>query len=188
EENNLFFDLLEKQTDNKNWIVRKSVAFALGKTNNKLSYELLMTMLAQENDTIVDAQIIKSIGQLPDKNKVIPTLISFTKFEDFSDIALDVLADLGKDIIPFIQKELNNQDSEVRINLVSVLSKIEDDKSILLLTKLASEDSSPNVRKHAILSLSKFIHTQKAIWAVMWVANHDSDIYVRQSAKDLLVP
>lgn len=187
-ENNLFFELLEKQTDNKNWIVRKSVAFALGKMNHQLSYELLMTMLAQENDTIVDSQIIKSIGELPDKNKVIPTLISFTKFEDFSDIALDVLADLGKDIIPFIQKELNNQDSEVRINLVSVLSKIEDDKSILLLTKLASEDSSPNVRKHAILSLSKFIHTQKAIWAVMWVANHDSDLYVRQSAKDLLVP
>jgi HEAT repeat protein len=187
-ENALFFELLEKQTDNKNWIVRKSVAFALGQIKYDLSYEILMTMLAQENDSLVDSEIITSIGNLPNKNKVIPTLISFTKFEDFSDISLDVLANLGKDIIPFIQKELNNPDSEVRINLVSVLSKIEDDKSIQLLTKLASEDSSPNVRKHAILSLSKFIHTQKAIWAVMWVANHDSDIYVRKSAKDLLVP
>lgn len=184
----IFFDLLEKQVENKNWIVRKSVAFALGQIKHNSSYDLLMSMLAQEEDSIVDSQIIKSIGQLPQKDKVIPTLISFTKFQDFSDISLDVLADLGKEIIPFIQKELDNPDSEVRINLVSVLSKIEDDKSILLLTKLASEDTSPNVRKHAILSLSKFIHNQKAMWAIMWVANHDSDLYVKQSAKDLLVP
>jgi len=180
--------LLEGQMENSNWIVRKAIAEALGELKTKNALDLLLIMLAQEAENIVDKEIILSLGKLPNHKEVIPILISFTSEKKFRDITLDVLVAFDKKVIPYLEKSLTkNNDTEMKKNLISILSRINDDKSIKILVNLASSEISANVRKQAILALKNFSHDQRAIWAIMWAVNNDSDELVRQVAKSLLI-
>jgi len=181
-------ELLKRQIENSNWIVRKAIAEALGELNTTTALELLLRMLAQETESIVDKEIILSLGKLPNNKDVIPILISFTSDKKFRDISLDVLVGFDKKVIPYLEKSLTeNDDSEMKINIISILSRINDDKSIKILVNLASSEISSNVRKQAILALKNFSHDQRAIWAIMWAVNNDNDELVRQVAKSLLI-
>ena len=183
----IFQNLLEKQIENPNWVVRKAIATTLGKLNTDEAFELLLRMLAQENEYLVDKEILFSLGNLNNSKDTLPLLINFTTESSLRENTLDILSKLGKIVIPFLQKALENDDSDIRANIVSILSRISDDKSMQILVKLASSDSSAYVRKQAVLALNNFNHDQRAIWAIMWAANHDVDSLVVQTAKSLLI-
>lgn len=183
----LFQGLLENQIENPNWIVRKAIATALGSIKTDDSFNFLLKMLDQEKENLVDKEILLSLGKLSDLWETIPLLINFTNVPRLRENTLDVIVNLGKKVVPYLQKVIDNEDAEVRANIVSILSMINDPKAIQILVKTVSSDSSPNVRKQTVLALNNFSNDQRAIWAIMWVANHDPDTLVMQTAKSLLV-
>lgn len=182
-----FENVLEKEIENNNWLIRKAVAKALGELPTQNSMNLLLRMLAQETENIVDKEIINSLSILPEREKSIPLLISFSEEHELRENIIESLVQIGKDVIPFIQKYIENSDTETKVNIISVLSRINNDKSIQLLTKLSSGESSPNVRKQSVIALGNFKNDQRALWAIMWAANNDNDSLVAQTAKSLLV-
>ncbi|MFN8670564.1 MAG: HEAT repeat domain-containing protein [Candidatus Sericytochromatia bacterium] len=187
EEQIKFLNYLIIQTYNENWIVRKAVSKALGKIKNKNALEILLSMLASEYEEIVDFQIMNSILKHKLDNSIMELFIELINLNTTKNTAIKALANAGEEILLYIKNIFELLDNETKISLISVLEKINSSKSMSLLLKYASEDSSPNVRKHALLSLNTFIKDQRAMWAIMWAANNDSDFVVKQTAKMMLV-
>lgn len=183
---NLFLDLLAIQIESKEWLIRKAVAKALGNIKNEESFELLFRMLASETETIVDNEILTSIAKYNNK-EAICALIDFINFEELRDKSMDLLSKYDEVVIPYLKDSFDTNDFEAKLVIISILGEIKSNKVIPLLLKYSSEDLSPNIRKQALLALSNFSKDQRAIWAIMWAANNDSDQIVKQTAKMLMV-
>jgi len=187
EDEKKFLYLLSIQSENKDWIVRKAVAKALEKIKNNDSLELLLKMLAQENEDIVDIQILTSLIKQELNDTVISVLIEFLSIDNMRDKVIQTLSKSDEKIIPYLRNVFYSSDSDTKIAIISIISEINSHNSLNFLLKSASEDSSSNVRKHSILALNSFLKDQRALWAIMWSANNDSDFIVKQTAKMLLV-
>ncbi len=182
-----FESLLQTHIKNADWVIRKAVAQALGNIHTQKSYDLLTEMLDIEEEKLVNIEIIRAMSKKSNYEEVINKIINMTLNDKLRESAIQVLKSLGAKIIPNLQNSLNTTNHQLIANIISIMSTINDDKSIISLVKLASNDSSPSIRKNAIIALGAFKHDQKAIWAIMWSANYDNDSLVAQAAKMLLI-
>ncbi len=187
-----FYSILENKFNNNDWIIRKSVAYVLGIIDDsKIAYKIMLEMITKENEKIVLKEIVKSLSHIYTKadfkDQILYRLLKFTVDDDLRDFTIETISLMDKSIVTKLQNIFEISSDELKMNIISIVSKINDEKALQFLIKLSSYDSLSKIRKHAILSLNNFKDQQRALWAIMWAANHDTDLYVSQTAKSLLV-
>lgn len=183
---NRFLNFLAIQIESKEWLIRKAVATALGNIKNEESFELLFRLLASETENIVDNEILTSIANFNTRDAIL-ALIDFINFDELKDKSVALLSNFDDSVIPYLKAAFDNNDVEIKLTIISILGEIKSDKVLTVLLKYSSEGLSPNIRKQALLALSNFCKDQRAIWAIMWAANNDSDQIVQQTSKMLMV-
>ncbi|MFN8578085.1 MAG: HEAT repeat domain-containing protein [Candidatus Sericytochromatia bacterium] len=190
-DNEKFSIVLKEKFNDKDWLIRKSVASALKMSLDvSKSYLLLNEMLESENENLVMIEILKSLSEIYNKShhkhEIINTLINYSNNDKLREYSIEILSSMDSSIVGTLQNIFDVSEVETKLNIISVFTNFANEKSLQMLIKISSNDSSPKVRKHAILSLSNFKSHQRAMWAIMWAANHDQDTFVSQSAKSIL--
>ena len=187
-----FYNILKSKFNNKDWIIRKSVAYVLKLIDDsQIAYKIMLEMIDKENENLVLKEIICSLAaiyqNISDNDQILFTLLNYTLNDDLREFTINVISAMDKSIIHKLQNYFDISGNDLKMNIISIIANIDDEKSLQFLIKLSSYDSSPKIRKHTILSLNNFKNQQRALWAIMWAANHDTDLYVNQTAKSLLV-
>ncbi|MBP2133907.1 HEAT repeat protein [Methanomicrobium sp. W14] len=167
---------LKETLNSKNYRARRGAVLSLG----YLGYlgteveELLVAALEDKNDKVREesAKSLENINWKP-KSRVQMALF----FNAKNDI--ESLVKLGKDSLPILQTEVIKGTADKKRGIAEVLSKYNDEQSLILLIKLL-EDNDGSVRQKAAEAAGNLRDRRLVPYIVKKL--EDSDSYVRMEA------
>ena len=149
---------------NENYKVKLSCADALGKIGDKYAVLPLINVVEDENESsiYVKESAVSALGMIGDI-KAIDSLVYILeskkglldKFTFLKERALEALNKLnfkGDRVFNAVEKSLNDESPQIRINAIEVLMNSNDSRAGNLIKKMLF-DSNPEVVKNAVIAL-----------------------------------
>jgi HEAT repeat protein len=148
----------------------------------------LIQQLVDANDKNEKYQIITQMGDLGDKS-AIKYLINCLEVEEDNEIkshaANAIIKIGGRKTSSKLYRLLRNPSWVTRMKTVEILGELKDKNASYLLIRTLRNDSEPNVREWAAISLGK-IGDRKAIRHLIYILKNEEDWEVRMEAANAL--